>query len=101
MDRPNAFHALRTGCRDCLPHHRAADLWSEWLGHRRARLDDEFRHDRERPIDRNRSTLCIALRIGGDLLVELVAGETLALAHLGFAVDVSWVWIAGQRSAPS
>src|ERR1043166_9141836 len=64
-------------------------------------LAGQRRHDREGPLDRNRSAVCIALRPRFHLLVELVATTTIQLAHLDGALDFSWARNFSERSGPS
>src|ERR1700716_3633715 len=70
-----------------------------WLAHRRRYLADEFWHDREGSLDRDRGALRFAFRARDCLLVKLVAGKTVALAHLDRAVHFFGARTARKRAS--
>src|ERR1043166_6565011 len=101
MDGASAIGPLRpirrVGFSDNCPRFARRSRFAHGLTY----LAGERRHDREGPLDRNRSALCIALRPRVHLLVELVATTTIRLAHLDGALGFSWARDTGQRSGSS
>ena len=97
MDGAPAIRPLRAGGRACVSHGGARESRSERIDNCRAHLANEFRPDRKRATDRDRSALCLALRDRLHLLANLVGAETIALAYLDCSVDFSRTRLAGER----
>src|SRR5690348_18339993 len=100
MDGAATFCPGRSGGGDCFYHRRPRRPGTRGICHRGTHLANEYRHYRERPLDRDRSGLRVTDRCRDDLLDQLVVNGTIALADLGGAVDLAWTWLVSKGSRP-
>src|SRR5882724_10985637 len=96
MDSASAVGDCRPRCGDCICHGGTRQSRLEGINDRGPYLDDEYRHHRKRPVDRNRSSLCLALWSGDYLLAEFLGSKEVSMAHLGPGIRFSWVWPPGK-----
>src|SRR6266516_4928553 len=98
MDSASAVGACRARGGHCICHHCAPKSWPERIDRCGPNLDDKHRDDRERPLDRNRSALCLALWSGNYFLAQLLGSKEVALAYLDPGIDFPWHRAAGEGS---
>src|ERR1700751_1168921 len=101
MDGPLAFSACCARSGDCLCHRRARESRSQGISDLSSDLVDEYRHDRKRPLDRDRGALRFALRARHHFLVELLDSKEIRVAHLDSWLDFSRAWHAHERAHAS
>src|SRR5689334_8428656 len=98
MDGAPSVCSRGAGGGSCFYHNWARGTGFDRIDDCGARLANDVRHYRKRPVDRNRSDLRVALRAGDDLLAELVGGGTITVADLGSALDLARFGLAGKGS---
>src|SRR5438094_1103788 len=101
MDSPAAVRAFHTYGRNRICYGRASQSRPQRIDNRGAHLADEYRHDRKRSIDRNRSALRFPLRSRDHFLAGLYLAKKIPMAHLVANVDLPRVGLVGERPAPS
>src|SRR6266478_1537597 len=96
MDSASAICACRARRGHGICHYCAPESWPERIDRCGPNLDDKHWDDRERPLDRNRSALCLALWSGNYFLAQLLGSKEVALAHLDPGIDFPWHRAAGK-----
>ena len=101
MDSPPALGGCSARGGRCICHGCAPQSWPAWIDNRGTHLDDEYRHHRKRPVNRDRSTLCFPMRSGDHLLSKLLDSNEIRMAHLDSGIHFSWAWPPHERSNTS
>src|SRR6266566_3730114 len=101
MDSPPALGGCSARGGHCICHGCAPQSWPAWIDNRGTHLDDEYRHHRKRPVNRDRSTLCFPMRSGDHLLAKLLDSNEIRMAHLDSGIHFSWAWPPHERSNTS
>src|SRR6266487_4266713 len=101
MDSPAALRAFGAYGRNRICYGRARQPRSERIDNRRAHLADEYRHDRKRPIDRNRRALRFTLWPRDHFLVGVCLAKKIPMAHLVANIDLPRAGLLGERPASS
>src|SRR5262249_48533923 len=70
----------------------------EGIDHRSYDLADEYRHHRERPVNRDRGIVRVTLWPGDYLLAEFLPSKEVAVAHLASGICFSRAWSADKRA---
>src|SRR6266513_374809 len=101
MDSPPALSARRARGGHCICNSCARQSWPKRIDNRSTHLDDEYRHHRKRPVNRDRSALCFPMRSCDHLLVKLLDSKEIRMAHLDSCIHFSWAWLPRERSYAS
>ena len=98
MDRASAIHIVYPGCCPHVGDVRTNQPGPDRLPYCRTLLANESWIDRKGANDRDRGNLLLAIRFCSHPVVGVLGTETLTLAYLHRALDLSWFRSAGQRS---
>src|SRR5215467_2080362 len=98
MDSASALSALRARGRHCIYYGRGAKPWLNRVDNRCFDLANKFWHHRKGSPHRDRGSLYFTFCFGVYLLACLVGTKEIALAHVGCTLDLSWLWLAGERT---